>query len=320
MKNHCYKSSNSLSLEVTRPNSTDAAHASAGRSLHVLFRAYPFQAYANVLVVLLGAMVLWMAPIGSAAEPGASEGASRGVSVLPSSVDLRMRMEKYGLGPRLQGARNTCSVFTMAGALEYAIAVKQGGCPRLSVEYLNWASNQAANDTDDGSYFSDAWKGYEAHGICSAQAWSYQENFDPASKPSAENEAEAQKRKNLGLRLHWIKEWDVNTGLTSEHCAAIKRTLSQGWPVCGGFRWPKKEQWVDEVLQLCPPEAVRDGHSVLLVGYRDDASQPGGGVFLFRNSAKLGRDGYMSYAYAQAYMNDAVWVDCETPAKNPVTK
>jgi hypothetical protein len=48
---------------------------------------------------------------------------------------------------------------------------------------------------------------------------------------------------------------------------------------------------------------------VLLVGYRDDATQPGGGVFLFRNTARNGRDGYMPYTFAQAYMNDAVWVD-----------
>ena len=32
-------------------------------------------------------------------------------------------------------------------------------------------------------------------------------------------------------------------------------------------------------------------------------------VVLFRNSANGGRDGFMPYAYAQAYMNDAAWID-----------
>ncbi len=52
----------------------------------------------------------------------------------------------------------------------------------------------------------------------------------------------------LALRLEWIKEWNVNTGLTEAHLAAIKGTLAAGWPVCGGFRWPKEAQWVDGVL------------------------------------------------------------------------
>ncbi len=52
-----------------------------------------------------------------------------------------------------------------------------------------------------------------------------------------------------------------------------------------------------------------DGHSVLLVGYRDDKTQPGGGVFLIRNSAGPSRDGMMTYEYVRAYLNDAAWID-----------
>ncbi len=47
---------------------------------------------------------------------------------------------------------------------------------------------------------------------------------------------DARTRLSLGLRLHWIKEWDVNTGLTDAHIASIKQILSSGWPVAGGFR------------------------------------------------------------------------------------
>ncbi len=119
----------------------------------------------------------------------------------------------------------------------------------------------------------------------------------------------------LGLRHHWIKEWNVKTGLTQEQFLAIKRTLNQGWPVCAGLRWPKQPEWSDDVLQMCPAEAVYDGHSVLLVGYRDDPKQGGGGVFLFRNTGNGGRDGFMPYAYARTYMNDAVWIDSPPAAK-----
>ena len=116
--------------------------------------------------------------------------------------------------------------------------------------------------------------------------------------------------RKLGLRLHWIKPWNPNTGLTEEQFIAIKHVLNKQWPVCGGFRWPKEPvQWKNDVLEMPPPEGVFDGHSVLIVGYRDDPEQPGGGVFLFRNSNNNGRDGYMTYEYARAYTNDAVWVD-----------
>jgi len=59
---------------------------------------------------------------------------------------------------------------------------------------------------------------------------------------------------------------------------------------------------------MCPPEAVFDGHSVLLVGYREDNSKPGAGVFIFRNTS-TGQHGEMLFEYASAYMNDAAWID-----------
>ncbi len=232
-------------------------------------------------------------------------------------VDLRPTLDEFGMAPRQQGGRPTCSVFTVVGALEFAVAKRQGHTPRLSVEFLNWAANKACGDTEDGGFFSDLWKGFAAYGLCTEADMPYESKFDPSRPPSAAALADAKTRLSLGLRLHWIKEWNVNTGLTAEHLAAIKETLASGWPVCSGLRWPKQERWVDNVLQMCPANAVRDGHSVLLVGYRDDAAQPGGGVFVFRNTSHGGQDGSMPYAYAREYMNDAVWVDCERRTNSP---
>jgi hypothetical protein len=232
-----------------------------------------------------------------------------GPAALPASVDLRPAFDQFRFEPRLQGARPTCSVFTVVGALEFATAKRQGHCPRLSIEFLNWASNKTCGDHADGGFFSDLWKGFTAYGVCTEGDWPYQSKFDPDETPPPEALADAKTRLNFGLRLNWIKEWNVNTGLTEAHLAAIKRTLKEGWPVCGGLRWPKREQWVEDVLQLCAPDAVRDGHSILLVGYRDDDAQPGGGVFIFRNTSNAGRDGFMPYAYARDYMNDAAWID-----------
>jgi hypothetical protein len=200
-------------------------------------------------------------------------------------------------------------VFVVAGALEFALAQLQGRATPLSVEFLNWAANETCDDSADGAFFSDLWKGFTAHGVCREEEMPYRPGHDPASRPPPGAVADARTRLGLGLRLNWIKPWDVTTGLTDEHMASIRRTLADGWPVCAGFRWPKNPRWEQGVLQMCGPDAVFDGHSVLLVGYRADAAQPGGGVFTFRNSGGEGRDGYLPYAYAQAYMNDAAWVD-----------
>ena len=201
----------------------------------------------------------------------------------------------------------------MTGALEFALAKQKNQGERLSVEYLNWASNKAVGRDQDGGFFSDIWRGFVQYGICSEKQMPYEKKFEAARSPGDTVVVDGKTKLELGLSLHWIKRWNVRTGLKDEEFSEIKRTLNQGWPVCGGFRWPHQEKWKADVLQMCPPEGVYDGHSILLVGYRDDAAEAGGGVFIFRNTNRGGRDGYMPYEYARAYMNDAVWI--ESPAK-----
>lgn len=244
-------------------------------------------------------------------------GATREVAAAPDSVDLRPALTKWGLKPRNQGSRPTCSVFTFTSALEFAAANAQQHGERLSVEFLNWAANQTGRGARDGGFFSEMWDGFAAHGICAEKEMPYQTEFNAANSPSAEVQAEAKAKLTLGLQLHWIKKWNVKTGLSANEFADVKKTLDRGWPACAGLRWPKQDKWQEDVLQMCPPEEVFDGHSVLLVGYRDDANQPGGGVFIFRNTNRGGRDGFMPYAYAQAYINDAVWIESKSQSANP---
>ena len=243
-------------------------------------------------------MLAWLLAAGAAVV----EAAERAV------VDLRPKFDNWQLGERRQGKRGTCSVFAVTGAVEFAVAAKDGRGTRLSPEFLNWASNRQCGNRQDGGFFSDLWRGFEAFGICSEEAQPYAKRFDPDLAPAEGTLAEAAARRKLGLKIHWIKEWDVTTGIDDEQLTAIKSTLSSGWPVCGGFRWPRHEEWKDGVLQMRAPEEVFDGHSVLLIGYRDDPAQPGGGVFHFRNSGGNGKDGSMPYAYARLFLNDAMWI------------
>jgi hypothetical protein len=200
-------------------------------------------------------------------------------------------------------------VFALTGALEYAMANRDNRGIRLSVEFLNWASNQATGDREDGGFFSDLWRGFTVYGVCTEQDMPYRDRFDPNLTPSEDAKDRAQRMRETGLRLHWIKPWNRDTGLTEDQLHAIKDVLDRQWPVCGGLRWPKQVRWTKDTLEMAAPQDVYDGHSVLVVGYRDDPGQAGGGALLFRNSNNNGRDGWMTYEYARAYMNDAVWID-----------
>ena len=264
-------------------------------------------------VAMLVSLAGMLAASASFAE--SHDGAETGSSATVSAVDLRPSLDKWGVQSRSQGSRGTCSVFTVTAAIEYALA--KSGRPRncLSVEFLNWASNQAVGESQDGSFFSDLWSGFESYGVCSETEMPYRPKFDPHRKPSPEALADAKQTRDTNLVLHWIKPWDPDKGLNEEQFAAVKATLQAGWPVCGGFLWPKEAQWTDGVLGWAPREGVRDGHSVLLYGFRDDPTQPGGGVFLIRNSSKGPRHGAMTYRHARAYMNDAVWVECVPTAE-----
>jgi hypothetical protein len=197
----------------------------------------------------------------------------------------------------------------MTGAIEYALASQHRAGTVLSVEFLNWASNEARTNTRDGGFFAELWAGFERHGICAETNLPYQKNFDAGFRPDERVLALAQEAVKAQLRLEWIKPWNVTTGLTEAQLQAIKRTLTRGWPVCGGLRWPKHASWKQNVLQMVPPAEVFDGHSVLLVGFKDDPAQPGGGVLLIRNSGAGPSDGALPYDYVRAYLNDAAWIE-----------
>ncbi len=237
---------------------------------------------------------------------------------LPKSVDLSPVFASFRLSPRAQGSRPTCSVFVITQALEFAAAQSTGKGRRLSVDYLNRASNDVLGKPRDGGNFSGLWKGFEKHGIAEEATMPYAERFDPARAPSDAARKSAHAIQSLGWRLHWIKEWDSRRGLNEAEFHNVRKTLASGQPVCGGFLWPKKQEWKEHVLQMCPRDAVRDGHSILLVGYCDDHASPGNGVFLIRNSSGPGRTGKLTYEYVKTYMNDAAWIECTTPKKKMI--
>ncbi len=245
---------------------------------------------------------------------------------IPPQVDLRPEFEKFGLPAVAQGNRDTCTTFADTALAEFESArhprlsegTQDDGQPGpgddpkpSSEEFLIWAGNEASGIAGDQAMFWKSVHGLQTFGICPAELMPYKHVNNPIERPSREALRAARAHKNWVV--HWIKRWNSTTGLTDREMMSIKEALAKGHPVATGLRWPKKEQLsADNVLNAPPTRGVFDGHSIAQVGYRDDPGQPGGGVFIFRNSngPKWGENGYayIPYAYVQRYCNDAIWL------------
>jgi hypothetical protein len=207
----------------------------------------------------------------------------------PDSIDLRPRLIALGLTPRPQGGRGTCSIFTATEAIEFALARQSGHAVRMSPEYLNWAGAKAAGHSSDGNFFHNAIAGFEQSGLCSEPLMPYAAQYDPARVPSAEAVADAARVQDQSrgvIVVHWIVPWVPDRfGVDGEQFAQIKETLARGYPVAAG-----------------------SGHSRLLVGYRDDPTLPGGGVFLTEDSA-LNKFDEVTYEFVRGQVADVFWIE-----------
>lgn len=61
----------------------------------------------------------------------------------------------------------------------------------LSVEFLNWASNNATRNTADGGFFLDRWSGFVVHGICAEAALPYRRKYDAGLRPGPRDGGES---------------------------------------------------------------------------------------------------------------------------------
>ena len=164
-----------------------------------------------ICIVLPAVSRVW----GQSTAGPASDGEMADGKTVATDIDLRPQFNKLELPTRSQGSRGTCSVFTVTRAIEFALGRQQRLESRLSVEFLNWASNRVLRENHDGGFFSDLWKGFEKYGICDEEEMPYQQEFDRHRRPSEAAIAQAAQRKAANLTLHWIKPWDPKRGLTN---------------------------------------------------------------------------------------------------------
>ncbi len=238
---------------------------------------------------------------------------------MPVTFDLEPEYRKLGLHPRAQGQRNTCSLFAITALAEFEYNSANPETPTsLSEEFLVWAANEATGQNKDQAMFSEAVHGLNALGICRADLAPYQRKA--AGRPSKQAVADAKSLRDR-WKVNWIKRWSLDSPLSKSQLQEIKIALANGHPVAAGMRWPNKNGI--SIITVPDTKDVFDGHSVTLTGYKNDSTKPGGGVFMFRNSSgtNWGQNGYgeLSYAYAHAYFNDVLWLECGAPGSETPT-
>lgn len=247
-------------------------------------------------------MTRWLTILGGLALAGlaalfllgrATDADAGAAGALPAQVDLRPQFLAFGLPPSSQGPRNTCSVFATAGALEFAYSRSLGRGMPLSVEYLNWATNQViGNKTRDrGQFFHHILQGFERHGAALDRDMPYRKHFDPDLKPAPGLVARARQVADAGLTVHWIHRGAPGEfGITERQLRDAKAVLARGWPVAAGSK-----------------------HSRLLVGYVDDPAQPGGGYFITKDSGKASFR-RLAYDTARTKLASLFWVEAPLEA------
>jgi len=236
---------------------------------------------------------LLLAIVSMVVFPCFAEESPRVSETLPTGVDLRPEIKNLGLSQRRQGRRGTCSVFATVEAVEFACARQKGAGTALSVEFANWAANEATGRQDDGDFFHNIIKGVEKHGLCPETEMPYHRRFSRETAPSKEAQQQAADfLEQNALDFHRIKDWNRTPGLDDADLQKVKSVLASGYPISAGSY-----------------------HSVLFVGFEDDASLPGGGRLLISDSNL--KETEISYQAAKQRFCDLFWVSVTPKSELP---
>jgi hypothetical protein len=102
----------------------------------------------------------------------------------------------------------------------------------------------------DGGYFDEIDQGYQKYGMVNEALLPYKSFFDPNLKVSPETMKQGAAMAPR-LKPHFIKPWDVNTGMTSVQLLSVIAQLKSGRPVAAGVRWPVTAKFAFEKVLEC---------------------------------------------------------------------
>ncbi len=271
-------------------------------------------------------------PLAAAAEPAAPPAPGTvdpkvwtaylsGAATWKEEVDLRPEFNRLGLYTEVQGARPSCAVFALTGALEYQIgllpATGAGNLPkarRLSEDFLLWGTLQESRSfRSRHTEIADS-PGFSFQEVCLAishrgLAWQDEQpnTFAPGLGNLAEPSVELQKK----APGRWeVKSYFLNSSDPEKFLTQTVLLLNAGVPVAIGLDWPDEATLVHAPVLNAQP-AGGGAHGVLLVGYWDK-SKDRERRLVFRNSygPRWGRAGYgfMSPEYFRKHVRTGLFL------------
>jgi len=209
--------------------------------------------------------------------------ASGRVSGAPLPVSVRL-MDR--LGPvKAQGERGTCVAFALVGLREYLLEEPV----RLSEQHMYWGCKQRDGFEDEaGSTIHDGLSALRAFGVCPEADWPYSDAVIVHNESHGPVPAQAAKAAK-GFRMQHT------TAVSRSNVVDIKQVLAgvdaqEGMPVAisvlvfNSWLHSHATQQTGKITMPLPGEEPQGGHAMLVVGYQEDTSAPGGGYLILRNS------------------------------------
>ncbi len=199
--------------------------------------------------------------------------------VLPPKFDLIAQMPPI----EDQGQRGTCVAFASLATVEHYAGL-QGAYKNMSEQFLYWDCK--AWDGESGSdytWLEVSFARLQDDGCCLAATWPYNANPTPGNlgqgPPTAGARADA--------AAYTIAQYNP---LAAKSVPDLKAELVRGRAIA--FIIPIFNSWYQnsgvtqsgDITMPLPGEPDQGGHAMCLVGYKDNAGDPGGGRFIVRNS------------------------------------
>jgi C1A family cysteine protease len=220
------------------------------------------------------------------------------VGALPASVDLRDQCPKKVYD---QGRIGSCTANAIAAAFEFDL-LAQGlldFMPSRLFIYYNERDMEGTVSTDSGAMIRDGIKSVATLGVCTEDAWPYDDTPTPAEDAPWPAGARAGLRPTEQCYADALGNTAVAYQRVDRSLEQFKGCLASGYPFVLGFTvyesFESREVASSGVVPMpATGERALGGHAVLAVGY-DDAQQR----FLIRNSwgTGWGMDGYFTMPY-----------------------
>lgn len=210
------------------------------------------------------------------AEMSSAESADVGMVALPPAVNLVNFMSPI----RNQASRGTCVAFTCTSLHEY-VARRRGSAQDLSEQHLYYETKLIDGSPDAcGTWQSKAVLVLQQRGQCREAVWPY--NPNPPCNGHGPRPANARS----GALYHRLTTLAVPTRDVAAYKAhmAAQRPVTLSIPVYNSWYQSAETRRSGRITMRIGNEPAAGGHAVCLVGYQDNATSPGGGYFIVRNS------------------------------------